>query len=301
MSGRVKLELRQENRESTPIQAEMSIRSQEPILNNADEYNVSLLKYTTGFDVPILHIDKEDELVFIVWISGGANGYIGMDTIEMSGTYYSIQDFCDDFNKQMYWNTQEIPAFVMTFDKETGKFTILPKFYGNMDTGALTFNEAAREMFKKQFRFIDSAIEEVKDPRMGWVLVDNLDQALLETNKPIEAITSDNYMFYNFDYIQLETNLPISQTLTSNSTNRDVIKISTLGTVQANASVEDAYVEGGLLYLPNFKISSSLVSDLPLYNFKIMPHIFYKTGYSQRVMLNPGSTSYALVEFEPKQ
>ena len=176
---------------------------------------------------------------------------------------------------------------------------IYPVHYRTEKSMMISFNEHAYRMFKDYFNFhhfdiIGFTNHLVNDNGL------NMHTSLHRTT----ALTTDKGIFYNFDYIQLGTDLPIAQTLTTIRGRLEgqspVVKMPTLGTITTNSAVQDAYAKGGLLYLPNFQISSSLDSDLPLYSFKITPYLFYKTGYYEKLMLTPESTCYAYIEFTPK-
>lgn len=300
--SRVKVELHQKNIQSAAMPATLEIRSNEPILQAANDYDVSLLKYTTGFDVPILHIPEDRPVVFY---------YLGIPTLEteiklvntisMSGSFNSVQDFCDVFNKKNRYKDSrgnDVIWFEMLINQNNILVirTIQLRTVIHLMVG---LNEHAYAMFKDYFKYDQSEV-------LGFHNFIKNDKGSIShyISDRTTALTTDKGIFYNFDYIQLGTDLPIAQTLTTIRGRLEgqslVVKMPTLGTITTNSAVQDAYAKGGLLYLPNFQISSSLDSDLPLYSFKITPYLFYKTGYYEKLMLTPESTCYAYIEFTPK-
>ena len=305
---KVKVELRQENKDTKTEKISLGISSKTPILPEAaSNYNVSLLKFSTSFNAPILHIPKENPLRFHLYVE---NGHKEGDSFSVHGTFNSIKEFCDEFNKQ----TIEVfyPLFPpkhkpyqLSYDETTSRLSIILTQTSLHQQDYIHLNDRTAQFFKNGFKLEPLPREDLTGGTCRIAIDDKYRKA---GTHYIEAISDNNPAFYNFDYIQLDTSLPIKQTITSTNTNgkTEVSYNSTLGTVHANSSTQDSYYEGGLIYLPNFVVTSALTSDIPLSEFTIEPKLYYETGFYIDLQLkgtDSGSNNscYALVEFSPKE
>lgn len=310
----VKVELRQENRDRKAgrVPITLQIRSNETILPEAaSDYEVGLLKFVTAFDSPSFHI-PEDQVIEVKLWEIYTNifdefDYRHISTSKMSGSFHGVKGFCDQFNEAHRNSLQ------LTFDETNERMTIKlnHKLEASSDFMMVSINEGGKSFLGKHFNVSQYTASFPYNQQLYTLRKSDPFQYTFQTNEKVESHSDDYSDFYNFDHIQLMTDLPISQTLASTSSQGRVgaddtagdtiVKISTLGNITTNPSVEEAYARGGLLHLPNFKIISSLTSDTPLTNFKITPYIFYRTGHSEPMVLSVGSSCYTLIEFTPRE
>ena len=312
---KVKVELRHHNVTENEAPINLGIRSQEAILPEAaSNYTVSLLKFATSFNAPILHIPEDDPLEFGIypqsWSSIEDPDY--EHGFKLHGLFKDMKDFCYHFNlvagyvnyidvKDPDLPTYRYKPYQLSYDESTSKLTLLYIQKTPYARWTLHYSERTAAFFRNW------PMEVIPKPDFtnGTYRIVISDSLRVVGEHPMLAASDDNWPYYNFDYVQLATDLPIAQTLLSTTVNNQstVVKMSTLGTVQTNSATQDAYYVGGLVYLPNFMITSSLNSDTPLYNFKIEPYLFYKTGHYERMKLKGGGSesTYALIEFEPKE
>lgn len=298
----VKVEIRQENkdRKAGRVPVTLEINSNEVILPDAaSDYEVGLLKFVTDFDSPSVHIPEDRALEFKLWEEYintlGHTDFRVVSTAMMSGTFYGAKDFCEKFTKAHMYKGE--PTLEMIYE-ETSERMVIKVLYSTMVDMVISVNEKCKRMFDKHFHITENKFPFAMS-NLEYLLMKSPGEITLKPNEKITSHTDDYSDFYNFDHIQLMTNLPITQTLAS-AGGGHIVKISTLGNITTNPSVEESYARGGLLYLPNFKIISSLTSDTPLTSFKITPYIFYRTGHSESMVLSVGSSCYAAIEFTPK-
>lgn len=312
---KIKVELRQVNKSESDEYVNLTVE-----LNNgfilpeaASNYNVSLLKFSSSFNTPILHIPEDKPVVYYIYLlESHAQPY----KIVISGFINSIKHFCEIFNKQVpshgTWVNGEIiisKSFLLEYnetesilsvviDKVSNTLKFFPRLH--MDGRGVDFFKNGFDVVKLKKPDLTGGTHQLQLPSE---VTDGPGKGIAR----VPSRTDNNSAFYNFEYVQLLTNLTLNETNVSNKVGSVSVveKLSTLGTIHTNASTQDSYYEGGLVYLPNFMITSALTSDLPLKSFFIRPIIYYKTGESMGLNLrgvkHGDNSCYALVEFSPKE